>query len=1159
MKSISKKILAATAVVVAAGGIYTAFAAYTVVAQTEFAPDGQPIGYVGQPALTKYNVSSGSERMFSIDYNSADWSGDMHSHPVSGTGVISSTDTWTGGAKGQIDGQNWDTGRFIVTRNGTSGVPFRWDNLSGDQKTLLDATTAANDSLTVSPMLNFIRGDTSNQMPTATTFTEGGLNYRYRAHLLGDIIHSTPVYCSPSLCGAGTVFVGANDGMMHAIDSETGAERFAFVPSSLIGRLPRLAAFPYNHTYYVDGRLNLLQFTIDGNSKTLLAGTLGAGGKGLFGLNVTNAVATSESDAATKVLWEITGGSGSFANLGYTYSAPLLLSLSNTPTLVVGNGYYNSGNKKASLFLINAHTGALIREISTTGDDLGSAENPNGLSSPSIWNVNENGTVVTYAFAGDLHGNMWRFNLNDYTVVKIHGTNPAQPITSAPGVMNHPYGGVMVTFVTGRMLLDADKNNTDTHYVYGIWDRPGGNSAILEQTLLPDTYTTVTPSIRVRKMASTLTPNWTGGDRHKGWRMALPIGGERLVGDGAFIRNGIYQFMTTNPAVNTSTKPYGENWWMQINALTGGVYGDDPLFDLDKDGYFTSLDQLSGEVNPVGRHMGGAVRSQLIAMLAGTVQVNHANLDKNDMPVTTVTETVTAGRGVSGGHFDFDFYCNYALAGTYCAQSDSQNVVSAYGRHRSPGGSAPKLGFLHIHEYDDIYDRTGVNMLNPSHRLFRLSRAMGNTVSTSNLVTEKGAVIDDYSKVTPQNNVGVTNDRISPPTVTTTNSTPISVSGYPQVTVDGSIETVVNKVTFTTTETKRWTSDQKSCKNSNNRDRYCIYETRKHWTTTETTTEVTTHPAQGFKILVANQAYSPAVELTIGGEDATPVKAYNYQTQSGLSADSLTIYSMATLRRLQFNLPLDGFQSKDWGTGVVRAGLHPTVPNCVVSTAGDWSGGTNYNSPVRGPDDEWRNGALTIQIVLDTVTDSDIRLNVAGRPELGYVLNNDSIGSKLIAEYTTFWHAPKYFEGDTSSPYPNKGWCMGDANWNKTPLQDNSSDARARTPELGSADPREGTYGTGGSGSGSGSGTTGATKTVVERANADGSTTIIITVVEVRADGSSTVTRTEITVGPDGGIVTGGAVTETGGTSVGAIIVDPTGENSPALRIGRISWRELQR
>jgi hypothetical protein len=366
------------------------------------------------------------------------------------------------------------------------------------------------------------------------------------------------------------------------------------------------------------------------------------------------------------------------------------------------------------------------------------------------------------------------------------------------------------------------------------------------------------------------------------------------------------------------------------------------------------------------------------------------------------------------------------------------------------------------------------------------------------------------------------------PATITTNTTEIPVTGYPSTTTSGSSTTITTKTSYDTTETSVLNT---SISGSKSPYKYSQTTTVKKWTTTTTSTVTTTRATTisdiplptltGFKVLVANQAYSPAAQISIGG--GAYVNAYAYQVSSGLTAASLPSYTLANVGTLRFNLPLDGFKSKDWGTGIVRAGLHPAKASCV------------YRDAILGPNGEWRNGALTFQLVYDTITDSDIQLNVTGKPELGYRLKDASMKSKLIAEYTTFWHHPNDL-------------CMHNTGWTMSPPEDNASDVTAATPASGSTDPKDGVFGVSGANTGATAGTVTTNVT-----NADGSVTTTIAVTVNNADGTTTTTTTSTSTGIATGIETGGVVSASGG-----INSDGTDTRKQTAVVGRINWRELQ-
>lgn len=342
------------------------------------------------------------------------------------------------------------------------------------------------------------------------------------------------------------------------------------------------------------------------------------------------------------------------------------------------------------------------------------------------------------------------------------------------------------------------------------------------------------------------------------------------------------------------------------------------------------------------------------------------------------------------------------------------------------------------------------------------------------------------------------------------------------------------------------------------RYQYDLRRTVRRWITTVTTVQAA--PNFRFKVLLANQAYSPAVNLRIdGAENAGAAgasfndKVFRFQSASGLDPAALPTYRIEQISRLVFSMPLDAFNIQDWGTGTSRTGLHPISPTCA---------GISVARPTSGPLGEWRNGALTLQVIDPSVTSADVELNVAGRPELGYRLRPDKIRSKLIAEYLIYWHHPN-----------NK--CMGDDGWTRSPPQDTVSDAREGTPARGSDDPvgvfRPGSgvppaAGAPGSTPVSG-GTTGGIGSTPGEAmpsnpapvvvtNADGSTTTTTVTYTALASGgyveTTTVTRAPANVQISIGIVTGGAVSETG-------IINTGGIDRNADTLGRINWRELKR
>jgi type IV pilus assembly protein PilY1 len=387
------------------------------------------------------------------------------------------------------------TNRIIATYDGTQGIPFRFDapGLTNGLKDLLDANWGTDDT-NARNMLNYLRGDAANE-------EKNGGTYRNRVRKLGDIVHSSPTH------KGGYLYAGGNDGMLHVFDAADGKEVFAYIPKLVFENLKQLADPLYTHQYYVDLSPAAKAVTFSGTDKTILVGGLGKGGRGYYALDITDPAAiTTETALAGKVMWEYPKAGTAqpeIDDMGYSFSKAAIVNSKAGWVVIVGNGY-NSVSGKAKLLILDAETGSLIKSIDTGVGDC------NGLSIPIPIDVDYD-DKVDYVYAGDLKGNLWKFDLTvpgptdpgydaafdpeDYWEVAYKhadtytysggmkiGTTPMplfqaksltgpQPITSKPDVMVHPdKEGYMVVFGTGKYLGESDIADTSTQTIYGIWD-----------------------------------------------------------------------------------------------------------------------------------------------------------------------------------------------------------------------------------------------------------------------------------------------------------------------------------------------------------------------------------------------------------------------------------------------------------------------------------------------------------------------------------------------------------------------------------------------------------------------------------------------------------------------------------------------------------------
>ena len=583
------------------------------------------------------SVNSGSlsstTRVYQAKFNTSNWTGQLLSFPVNDDGSLAPSE-WDAGE--EIPAA---AGRTIITVNSNgSAVPFQWSRLDVTRQGQLQPGA---DSL--GPQrLSYLRGDASQEV------SNGG-PFRARTSKLGDIVASSPVFVGAppflypdSLESARystfrankaartqVVYAGANDGMLHGFNAATGAEIFGFVPSAAFDRLHLLTNPTYAHRYYVDGPPNMGDVFFGGAWHTVLVGGLNKGGQSIYALDVTNPGAFSEAAAANVFLWEFDDSDD--ADLGFTFSQPAIVRMANGKwAAVFGNGYNNtaidgnvSSTGDAVLYVVDIQTGALIKKLSTqtgTAEDPTGAGRPNGLATPAAVDINSD-FIVDYIYAGDLFGNLWKFDVTDsstsnWSAAYTSSGNPAplfrardgsasanaQPITTRPEVGRGPNGrGMIVLFGTGKYLEPNDKDvaKLSEQTFYGIVDLNTGSSAdivsgrteLQEQTITDEFVATFgTESVPIR-----VTSDTAMGASKRGWYLDLdsPVNsfeGEMQVSN-SILRNGRIIFTTLIPEQDPCGFG-GTSWLMEMDALSGSRLDETP-FDLNLDGEFDDSDYVS--------------------------------------------------------------------------------------------------------------------------------------------------------------------------------------------------------------------------------------------------------------------------------------------------------------------------------------------------------------------------------------------------------------------------------------------------------------------------------------------------------------------------------------------------------------------------------------
>lgn len=553
-----------------------------------------------------------------------DWTGNVVEIALDpNTGFPIGSPLWS--AQTILDAQ---VSRIIATWDPTinngfgGGIPFQWANLSASLQTALQPSDALGAN-----RLAYLRGS------HALEKRNGGA-FRNRTHLLGDIVDSRPIYVGAPANTALLVFdsyrafvqananrqpvlyVGANDGMLHAINASSGAEMFAFIPNAVFNNLYSLTAPLYNqnHLFYVNGPPQSGDVTFSDNTwHTLLIGGEGGGGRSIYALDVTDPTSiNSESRLASSILWEFTEN-----DMGLSYSQPQIGQINTNNAAVIkfgiffGNGY-NSPNNKAILYVINPETGTLIRKIDMCAQAPGACNTlkPQGLSSVALAQSDGvQGQPITNVYAGDLQGNMWSVDVSssnplDWQArVLFTARDPSgniQPITTTPVVTLNPayprFPGLFVMFGTGQLMVQNDLSDQQIQSIYGVWDKPFLNTTLNRLNLQSQTLNIVTAATSGLSQDILLTTtNAIGWNSQYGWYVDLPIPGQRMITD-PDLSNGSFLTVVNKPPPTSCTKP--SSMFLDIFYKTGGARPN-PQLDIDGSGGITVNDKYNGQ-NPVG-------------------------------------------------------------------------------------------------------------------------------------------------------------------------------------------------------------------------------------------------------------------------------------------------------------------------------------------------------------------------------------------------------------------------------------------------------------------------------------------------------------------------------------------------------------------------------
>ena len=586
--------------------------------------DKLPQGFYNSGVSTNSFILGNHSRLYQSGFNTEDWSGQLSAYEYK---------------KGRFDHLLWQTHLdnptgLVYSYNPhlskNKGIKLTWDNLNKTQKKRL--APLGNEAL-ARKRVNWLQGKQGDAISSL----------RQRAHYLADIIHSNITYkgryqryAYNQLAGdeghqyhsflvdkqnkQDLLLVSSNDGLLHAVNAETGQALFSYMAESNLGKIPLVSDPKYGcktkdcipHVYVADGLGSLGDAYFNKQWHSIFVNNLGIGGKGFYALDISDPNQFTEKH----VLWEISttqspNNSEVFAkHLGYGQQQISIVRLQNGRwAAIVANGYL-SRSQEAVLFIVDIETGYLIRAIETK---QGGLNDINGLSAATSVDKNNDGSIDT-VYAGDLQGNLWVFDLSglDSSQWRVKQGSLAAPqplfkacadndchqhqaITQAVEVGRHSESGLMVYFGTGysdsiaRLLArPQDKLNS----LYGIRDQDKTivRADLLKQAILYETNINQSTQVRIH------SNNKINYQNKHGWYLDLDSSASKTLS----LRESLYSqpvlhngLLIINTVVEDIMQCQWErkSWLMRLNAEDGSRLGA-VHFDINRDKRFSSDDNV---------------------------------------------------------------------------------------------------------------------------------------------------------------------------------------------------------------------------------------------------------------------------------------------------------------------------------------------------------------------------------------------------------------------------------------------------------------------------------------------------------------------------------------------------------------------------------------
>lgn len=431
-----------------------------------------------------------------------------------------------------------------------------------------------------------------------------------RAHI-GDPMHARPVILNYAN-GASTqttIFLATNEGLLHAIEHENGTELYAFMPRELLSNIEPFFANQQSikHPYGLDGDLSVWHedtnnnVTVDAGEKAFLFVGMRRGGNNYYAFDVSDRL-------NPKLMWQIDGGEGDFAELGQTWSRPVSTSLMINNTienvLIFAGGYSENQDPNPAtltsaqtvdeignaIYIVRAETGERLW-VGSGKSGVGTLFSDMDYSIPAdirVIDIDLDGTA-DQMYVGDMGGQLWRFDFTPFhqsgtlvdggVIAKLNDSNAqsARRFYNEPDVALIAKGGkryLSISIGSGWRAHPLNSVVEDRFYMIrsnSVYKKPEGYgrnagtaTASDWKPLTEDDLTNVTDE---------LNPEYNP----HGWMIELEGNGEKVMGNSITINNQVI-FTSYEPesAGDACSPAIGGGSIYVVDVMTGA-----PTLDLD--------------------------------------------------------------------------------------------------------------------------------------------------------------------------------------------------------------------------------------------------------------------------------------------------------------------------------------------------------------------------------------------------------------------------------------------------------------------------------------------------------------------------------------------------------------------------------------------------